>query len=420
MSVTVLDIFAGGGGLSEGFERAGGELIAHIEKDAAACFTLRTRCAYRWLLKNNKIDIYKKYINGKIDRSKFYSYVPNEEFEKVIESEVCESNLSGIFDEVKRRLMGRNLDIVIGGPPCQAYSLIGRARDKNNMRGDPRNYLYEMYCRFLKEFKPKYFVFENVNGILSAKDGDGKLFFHKMLVLFEKCGYSVEYELINARDYGVLQNRNRLIIIGKFGKDVGFFPKLEKVEQKYFVWDVFSDLPKIKAGGGRYECQKLIGMGSSYLYNYKIRTKDEDGVSWHKSRNNSVNDLKIYKKVVKLWNDKQERLNYSDLPKKMQTQNNLINFLDRYKVVAGNLKYSQTVVAHLAKDGHYFIHPDIRQNRSITPREAARLQTFPDDYYFESVSGVPSKTAAYKQIGNAVPVVLAEKIAIAILQKFDR
>ena len=104
----------------------------------------------------------------------------------------------------------------------------------------------------------------------------------------------------------------------------------------------------------------------------------------------------------------------------MHTQNNLINFLDRYKGVAGNLKYSQTVVAHLAKDGHYFIHPDIRQNRSITPREAARLQTFPDDYYFESVSGVPSKTAAYKQIGNAVPVVLAEKIAIAILQKFDR
>ena len=104
------------------------------------------------------------------------------------------------------------------------------------------------------------------------------------------------------------------------------------------------------------------------------------------------------------------------MPKKLQSQNNLDSFLDRFKVVASDLPYSQTVVAHIAKDGHYFIHPDIKQNRSLTPREVARLQTFPDNYYFESVSGRPSRTTAFRQIGNAVPVLLAEKIATALLE----
>ena len=113
---------------------------------------------------------------------------------------------------------------------------------------------------------------------------------------------------------------------------------------------------------------------------------------------------------------KKKRLSYTALPKKLQSQNNLDSFLDRFKVVASDLPYSQTVVAHIAKDGHYFIHPDIKQNRSLTPREVARLQTFPDNYYFESVSGRPSRTTAFRQIGNAVPVLLAEKIATALLE----
>ena len=153
-----------------------------------------------------------------------------------------------------------------------------------------------------------------------------------------------------------------------------------------------------------------------YLFDAKIKEQDLASVTLHCARPHTAQDLKIYKKVVQLWNKEKKRLSYTDLPKKLQSQKNLDSFLDRFKVVASDLPYSQTVVAHIAKDGHYFIHPDIKQNRSLTPREVARLQTFPDNYYFESASGRPSRTTAFKQIGNAVPVLLAEKIATALLE----
>lgn len=119
------------------------------------------------------------------------------------------------------------------------------------------------------------------------------------------------------------------------------------------------------------------------------------------------------------WNRTGTRVSYIDLPENLRTHQNTESFLDRFKVVAGNLPYAQTIVAHIARDGHYFIHPDIAQNRSLTPREAARIQTFPDNYYFESKKGVPSRTLAFKQIGNAVPVRLAYHIALALLDRFN-
>ena len=112
-------------------------------------------------------------------------------------------------------------------------------------------------------------------------------------------------------------------------------------------------------------------------------------------------------------------MNYQAVPEELRTHKNSTAFTDRFKVVAGDMPYSQTVVAHISKDGHYYIHPDKNQNRSLTPREAARLQTFPDDYFFESITGRPSRTFAFKQIGNAVPVVLAEKVAEAMKPLFD-
>ena len=142
-------------------------------------------------------------------------------------------------------------------------------------------------------------------------------------------------------------------------------------------------------------------------------------ITYHCARPNCERDLEIYRHVVALWNEQRQRLSYSQLPARLKTHANQKTFQDRFKVVAANKKASQTVVAHIAKDGHYYIHPEIEQNRSITPREAARLQTFPDDYYFESASGKPSRTDAFKQIGNAVPVLLAQKIAAKLMEVWD-
>jgi DNA (cytosine-5)-methyltransferase 1 len=166
----------------------------------------------------------------------------------------------------------------------------------------------------------------------------------------------------------------------------------------------------LQAGQGNIRECKLKTYRGNWLYETCIRN-DDIPVSFHQARPQTEQDLEIYRCVVDFWNHEKLRLNYNELPDDLKTHKNRDSFVDRFKVVADDLPYSHTVVAHIAKDGHYYIHPDIKQNRSITPREAARLQTFPDDYYFESTSGTPSRTAAFRQIGNAVPVVMAERIA---------
>ena len=153
-------------------------------------------------------------------------------------------------------------------------------------------------------------------------------------------------------------------------------------------------------------------------YLYDVGIKDTEHVSFHIARPHTEQDLEIYKLVVEAWNSGR-RIQYPELPEYLKTHNNTTDFLDRFKVVAKDLPYSQTVVAHISKDGHYYIHPDIEQNRSLTPREAARLQTFPDSYYFESKKEAPGRTAAYRQIGNAVPVQLAFNVAVSLRNRFD-
>lgn len=413
-----LDIFAGAGGLSEGFIRAGYKPIAHIEMDKAACYTLKTRLAYKWLSDHQRPAMYMRYLKSEIPRNELYAAVPKELLESVLNYEISEDNLTEIFQKIDQFLGERKLDLIVGGPPCQAYSLVGRARDKNGMVGDSRNYLYLLYAEFLRKYQPKYFVFENVIGLLSAKDKDGELYFDKMCQTFRECGYSVEYKKLNAKDYGVLQNRSRIILIGKRGQHKGFYPDISKITNNYKVNEIFRDLPKIKAGEGSYSLMPTFHYTGRYLFDAKIKERDFEPTTLHCARPHTTQDLEIYKIVVRLWNKEKKRLNYTDLPKRLRSQKNTKSFLDRFKVVAADLPYSQTVVAHIAKDGHYFIHPDIKQNRSLTPREVARLQTFPDNYYFESASGRPSRTTAFKQIGNAVPVLLAEKIAIALLENW--
>ena len=235
-----LDIFAGAGGLSEGFIRAGYEPIAHIEMDKAACYTLKTRLAYKWLSEHQKSATYMRYLKREITRKELYATVPEELLKSVLNYEISKDNLKEIFQKVDRLLNGEALDLIVGGPPCQAYSLVGRAR----------NYLYILYAEFLRKYHPRYFVFENVTGLLSAKDTDGELYFDKMRRLFRECGYSIEYRQLNAKDYGVLQNRSRIILIGKYGQHEGFYPNIPKVKNNYTVEEVFKDLPKIYSRQG--------------------------------------------------------------------------------------------------------------------------------------------------------------------------
>ena len=306
------------------------------------------------------------------------------------------------------------LALIVGGPPCQAYSLAGRSRDKGGMVGDKRNYLYKFYAEFLKHFKPKYFVFENVVGLASANDVDGTSHLTNMKALFYEYGYSTEEKVLSVSDYGVLQNRRRMILVGKLGKQQSnFYPELSTWRPKTTVREAFRDLPKIGAGEGEFRTCQLKGYRSGWLTEAKIRN-GRSTTTLHQARPHTIQDLEVYRIAVDLWNREQRRLNYNDLPNHLKTHKHRKGFFDRFKVVAADLPLSQTVVAHIAKDGHYYIHPDIEQNRSLTPREAARLQTFPDDYYFESITGRPSRTPAFRQIGNAVPVLFAQSIAEAL------
>ncbi len=413
-----LDLFAGAGGLSEGFIREGFTPIAHIEMSEAACYTLKTRAAFHYLQTRNALDSYKSYITGKISRADFYSTIPEKLLNSVICAEIGDNAMKCLFKQIDEKLQEQQLDLIIGGPPCQAYSLVGRARDPNGMQGDKRNYLFQYYAQFLKKYEPTYFVFENVIGLLSAKDSTGKKYFDMMHDAFEKCGYNLKYEVLSASDYGVLQNRKRIILVGKKTKTDFKFPLPEKCTHNTKVSAIFSDLPAIHSGEGDVFSCSLKKKYNSWLDEAHVRNS-EIPVTFHCSRPNSSQDLEIYRRVVELWNKEHKRLSYDELPQKLKTHNNTKSFLDRFKVVASDVTASQTVVAHIAKDGHYYIHPDISQNRSITPREAARLQTFPDDYFFESVSGKPSRTEAYKQIGNAVPVLLAQKIAAKLKEVWD-
>lgn len=414
--LTFLDLFAGGGGLSEGFVRAGFTPVAHVEKDKAACFTLKTRAAFHWLKRTGNIEKYHDYLHGRLSRHGLYDAVPEREIASVINSEIGEESISGIFSQIDELLNGRSLDLIVGGPPCQAYSLVGRSRDKNRMRGDKRNYLFRFYVQFLRRYQPRYFVFENVTGLLSAKSPDGELYFDMMRALFKESGYETEYKVISAYDYGVLQNRKRIILVGKRGNESGFYPApVPWKPEGVLVNEVFTDMPHLQAGEGSISPCRLRAYTGGYLYRAGIRN-DGTPVTFHSARTHNEQDLEIYRIAVQKWNERQERLDYNDLPDRLKTHHNRSSFLDRFKVIAGNKPYSHTIVAHISQDGHFSIHPDITQNRSITAREAARLQTFPDDYYFESVKETPGYTAAFKQIGNAVPVLLAHKIAESLLE----
>ncbi|OQX77921.1 MAG: DNA (cytosine-5-)-methyltransferase [Bacteroidetes bacterium 4484_276] len=413
-----IDLFSGAGGLSEGFIRAGFTPIAHVEIDKAACNTLLTRTAYYHLKGQNNIQPYIDYIQKRnINRNELYSHLPEHKRNSVINLPIGKENNKIIFDKIDNLTRKQFVDLIIGGPPCQAYSIVGRSRDENKMVGDSRNFLFIEYAKFLERFQPKFFVFENVVGLLSAKTNKGISYLKMMLDLFKEKGYSTEYKVLEAKNFGVLQNRKRIILIGKKGLEKDFYPDFGRNEANISVSEIFKDLPSLQAGEGDFFATRYNKYQGSYLFDSHIRN-GFDFTTQHIARPHTEQDKEIYRIAVDKWNCNQERLHYNDLPVRLKTHKNTKSFTDRFKVVAGDCRCSQTVVAHIAKDGHYYIHPDKKQNRSLTPREAARLQTFPDDFYFEGVAEKPGRTAAFKQIGNAVPPLMAEQIARSIHKLF--
>lgn len=405
MSLTYIDIFAGAGGLSEGFLKNGYIPVAHVEMKNEACFTLKTRTCYYYLKEQGRIEDYNRYLKNEISREELYTMIPEVLLNTVINKTMDKPGMTVLYehiDELMRIQKVASIDVLVGGPPCQAYSLVGRARSENNMEGDPRNYLYELYADMLIKYHPRMFVFENVPGLLTAKGGK---YFNDMRESFRNAGYELDFDILNSNEFGVLQNRRRVILIGKKIGEKYHYPKLEKVEHGYSVADLLKDLPSIQPG----EKNNVYATNpTKYLWATGIRTKD-DILTWHEARPNLERDRKIYSCVIKAWDENKTRLKYTDLPKELCTHKNRKSFLDRFKIVASDLRHSQTMVAHISKDGHYFIHPDINQARSISVREAARIQSFPDNYYFEG-----SRTAAFLQIGNAVPPLMAGAIAIAL------
>ncbi|MFV0190971.1 DNA cytosine methyltransferase [Empedobacter falsenii] len=407
-----IDLFAGAGGLSEGFIRAGYKPIAHVEMNKDACDTIKTRTVFHYLKDLGELNKYEDYLRDKISRDDLWSLLPETLKYSVINKEISKESLNNIIECIDNNLKLNNIkndevDLIIGGPPCQAYSLAGRARDPKGMIDDPRNYLYKYYIDFLKYYKPKMFVFENVPGILSAKNGEHLA---KIFKEVEDAGYELSLpktssNTLNSKNFNVLQNRKRVIIIG-WRKELKLkYPDFPDKEIQYEILkDLFNDLPKLQNGQGSMGVSKYVGQGSNYMLENKLRGTF-NFVTQHYVRPTNENDREIYRIAVEHWNDGKKRLNYSKLPSRLIKHKNINSFVNRFQVVDGT-GISHTVVAHISMDGHYYIHPDIEQNRSISVREAARIQSFPDDYHFEG-----SRTAILKQIGNAVPVLMAEGIA---------
>lgn len=413
--MVVLDLFSGAGGLSEGFFRQGATFVGHVEADAHACKTLKTRTAY-WNLKNqNKLHIYEDYLLKNITTEELWEKANVKNSNEVINTPISDNSFDDITKKVRQNLKDKNLkkvDLIIGGPPCQAYSVVGRARMKDSVIEDPRNFLYLHYVRFLTTFKPKMFIFENVPGLKTA--GNGK-HFKDIKNAIENAGYHLKLKELIASDYGVLQSRKRIIIVGwkkskNTKKEISYeYPNFEKIVNKYLVKDVLNDLPKTKPNNIIEGKDKYISETNQYLIDSNIRKEGFNILTQHETRMHNERDIKIYKEAITSWNKNKTRLCYRELAKRrpeLITHKNTTSFTNRFNVIKADTPASHTILAHMAMDGHYYIHPDIKQHRSLSVREAARLQSFPDDFYFEG-----PRTSQFRQIGNAVPPKMAEQIA---------
>lgn len=392
-----IDLFAGCGGLSEGFYQQGFHALAHVEIDPTACETLRTRMNH--------------YGYENADRA-------------VLEMDITRED---VIERIEDAVKGQQVDIIIGGPPCQAYSSLGRAKDDKAMQEDPRNFLFESYVKVLNYYQPKFFVFENVTGMLTAKI-NGEHIVDKIVAALGE-NYKVQFDpkmnVLNSVNYGVPQIRKRVIILG-VRKDIGIepremyagivkthydpeMPESERGGLKRYVTvaDAIRELPALLPGQGEALIPFQSKRDNEFLQ--KIVAADETVLRDHVARNHNEKDIERYRVMSRNhWTFQELLENRPDLNHEKQRV-----FGNSYAVQWWDLP-SKTIIAHLYKDGNQFIHPDSLQARTFTVREAARIQSFPDDFVFAG-----PRTEQFKQVGNAVPPLLAEAIAKGIREKLE-
>ncbi|MBR3098440.1 MAG: DNA cytosine methyltransferase [Clostridia bacterium] len=396
-----IELFAGCGGLLDGFEQSGHyNLLAAVEWEEAPCENLRHRLKDKW----NMEDADNRVLRFDIQRT-----------EELIQGWKDDPEYgSGLG--LDNLIQGKRVDVIAGGPPCQAYSIAGRVRDENGMRDDYRNYLFESYLKVVNHYRPKAFLFENVPGILTAKPGNGeRLIIDIIHEEFEKAGYCVLSDLskavVDMTEYGVPQNRSRIIIVGLSRDEYGdrceemlecYYKKhlaSYKVEKKATVRQAIGDLPG------------LYPLGKTEKYNGKSisHSLPDPWVDNHVARWQSDRDIKIFRMLEEDVQSGQNKYVSIEALKRLYTEmTGKTSNVHKYHVIRWD-EPSNLIPAHLYKDGLRHIHPDPKQARSITVREAARLQTFPDDYVFYG-----SNVVTFKMIGNAVPPLFAKKAALAL------
>jgi DNA (cytosine-5)-methyltransferase 1 len=506
--IPVIDLFAGPGGLAEGFSslmkdgQRTFDIKLSIEKDENAHKTLEFRSFFRQFLPGQ---VPKEYYNvicepnlTKRENLKTKLFEQFKEQSENAKNEAWLAELGGekyseknIDQRIKTALNGAENWVLIGGPPCQAYSLVGRSRVGGIDDKDPRVYLYKEYLRIIAKHHPAVFVMENVKGLLSAKVKDEKIFpliindLKKPGNVFEGLNspdyniYSLVKDdvkkdadyLIKCEDYGIPQKRHRVILLG-IRKDINKTPTtLKPIKGIITLKSVIDKLPKIRSGINRKLLKSEIIDGKKKRYYQKVEDsklnwenlilkfrkeiikwngfskkelpenihspifdkgaeyikcketirKDHPLFDWyidnnllgipnHESRTHLVEDLKryLFASVYALKHESFPRMSdYEKLGEELLPDHESAKsgkFTDRFRVQLPD-KPATTVTSHISKDGHYFIHYDPLQCRSLTVREAARIQTFPDNYLF-----CGSRTQQFHQVGNAVPPYLAKQI----------